>query len=808
MSFEGFQPIVMETFGGRVTLPDNSLEVPFGFAADELNCDFKPGRVFKRPGLTSVMGPFSGQFRAIDEYVTLAGDRRLLLLGNDGSIKKESGAYTTSTIDSNLYQVLPPVTPGMVSTTLFGRQFIAFSEDWTKGHLAPRHYNDTYLDRVAPSGPGEPPTLTDGGAGGGSEAGAYRCRVFFVTRSGYYTAPSPPSLPLTLAAGHKINVANIPIGPSNIVSRILAFTPVDETGNYFFIPGTTMQIADNTTTSVTGINFQDTALIAATPVSSSTDPEDDLLRQIELPPQAGVVAYKNRLAWWGERNYLVQNGDDGLYNMSFDGGFIGSRPTGWTEIASGESRGEPGGAVHNTLKITGDGTNQKGRLQNQGIVLGHVPAGKLIKIRVRASVDTTDQASAGTLHFFWTGTGAPVADFSIDVTAMSASEWRVFEGTILTAADNKPVSDWRFNLTSGGTGYGGTAINSTKAVHIDSIALFVDEEPVSGSLVRWSKVDDPEAYDGTFGIMNVAENNGQSIRAAFVLRDNIYFVKERSIYMTRDNGSTEPNEWTVEEISATVGTSSPRGVATGDGWAIIAARSGLYMFDGGVPIRISDKIQPDWDRINWDVGNTIWTKVDVESKRIFVGVCLDGDTDLDYIYYCRYDGDEPSTASNWSIWHNDLDPSANPNGLHIYCCVFSERGDGTRQTVFGLAGYLAKLDPTVKNDLVILPINSFYKTAPFGSSSGRNLIGYITMNVYGVGSLRFRAVDALGIEKDLRAVAMQNPSDHDVERIVRLIGERWAFKWGTTGLDQTWSMQKFVAYVNRKVGSPARGYGD
>src|SRR6185369_17229616 len=166
MSYEGFRPIIMETFGGRVTLPDNSLEVPFGFAADELNIDFLPGRVFKRPGLTSVMGPFSGAYLSFDEYVTLAGDRRLLLLSNDGALAKESGAYSTSTIDNQLYSVTPAVVPGMISATLFGRQFIAFSEDWTKGHLAPRHYNDTYLDRVAPSGPGEGPTLADGGAGG------------------------------------------------------------------------------------------------------------------------------------------------------------------------------------------------------------------------------------------------------------------------------------------------------------------------------------------------------------------------------------------------------------------------------------------------------------------------------------------------------------------------------------------------------------------------------------------------------------------------------------------------------------------
>jgi hypothetical protein len=39
------------------------------------------------------------------------------------------------------------------------------------------------------------------------------------------------------------------------------------------------------------------------------------------------------------------------------------------------------------------------------------------------------------------------------------------------------------------------------------------------------------------------------VRAAFLLRDQLYFVKEHSIYSTRDDGVNEPADWTLSEVS-------------------------------------------------------------------------------------------------------------------------------------------------------------------------------------------------------------------------------------------------------------------
>src|SRR6266568_3975668 len=64
------------------------------------------------------------------------------------------------------------------------------------------------------------------------------------------------------------------------------------------------------------------------------------------------------------------------------------------------------------------------------------------------------------------------------------------------------------------------------------------------------------------------------------------------------------------------------GVDTGEDWAVIADRAGLFIFDGGEPVKISQEIQPLWDTINWQYGYTLWVRVDTRAKRILVGVPL------------------------------------------------------------------------------------------------------------------------------------------------------------------------------------------
>jgi len=134
--------------------------------------------------------------------------------------------------------------------------------------------------------------------------------------------------------------------------------------------------------------------------------------------------------------------------------------------------------------------------------------------------------------------------------------------------------------------------NQNGQFYIDALEIFPTAQPANASLVRASRAEDPESYDGLDGMLSVAENNGQAIRAAFELRERLYFVKKHSMYVTQDDGTNEPALWDD------IGSFAARGDAVGAGrrlwrdWVVIAHRTGLYLFSGGEPVKIRRKFSP------------------------------------------------------------------------------------------------------------------------------------------------------------------------------------------------------------------------
>ena len=341
MSVESFSPLPLNVFGGWIALLDPS-DVPPGMSPNLGDVDFFPGGVRTRPGLAPQFPVLGGapQINGLKTYVTANLVQRLLALDSNGNLYKESspGALSLITpggVAPNLY---------LASTTLFGREYMAFADGVT-GQDMPRQFDDTYFDRVSQCGPAEGPSVADASSAGGISPGAHQCAVVFVTRQGYWTAPSPP-VTWTAAGNFKATVANIPTGPSNVVARLLAFT-ASGGANFYHVPAT-MAINDNTTTSLT-VDFTDTILLAGQSM-------DYLFGQIELPEQLGVAAYAERLFWWGERARM-----DNWRNLSFDGGWDASgngRPLGWQLDASfgaGGSREASDVAWGDAYRITADG---------------------------------------------------------------------------------------------------------------------------------------------------------------------------------------------------------------------------------------------------------------------------------------------------------------------------------------------------------------------------------------------------------------------------------------------------------------------
>ncbi|MFZ0978909.1 MAG: hypothetical protein WAN23_05835, partial [Candidatus Acidiferrales bacterium] len=307
----------------------------------------------------------------------------------------------------------------------------------------------------------------------------------------------------------------------------------------------------------------------------------------------------------------------------------------------------------------------------------------------------------------------------------------------------------------------------------------------------------------------IAENNGQGIRAAFTIRNNLYFVKERSMYVTANDGINEPALWQVEEVSNQVGTPSAHGVGIGEEWVVIAGRSGLYLFDGSEPTKISQEIQPTWDAINWEYGKLIWVQVDTQHKRILVGVPMGSATQPNQILMLDYTegfGDPlvamltaPERSRKWAPWNI----SANSCGL-------IERANGVAQIFFGSNNSSGKIYAltagTYSDDGVA--INSYYSTAFLAATglSGRNLFGYLTAYVQGSGSLAISAFtpgDASSLQ--LGSWTLGSPASRDMEQFTNVLAERASYLFGTNAAGSWFSLTKLVPWAKPDPFAIVRG---
>jgi hypothetical protein len=687
---------------------------------------------------------------------------------------------------SNLY---------LASATHFGREYMAFGDGIT-GQDLPRQYDDSHYDRVSQTGPAEGPAVADSGNGNISP-GVHQVVVVFVTRQGYWTAPSPP-VSWTAAGSKKVSLTNIPTGPANVVQRLLAFT-ASGGASFYHVPAA-MVINDNTTTSLT-VDFTDTILLSGVGM-------DYLFSQIELPEQLGVVDYAERLFWWGERASM-----DNWRNLGFVGGWDASgngRPLGWQidpTFGAGGSRESSDVIWGDAYRITADGvTVARGMISQSAIAdaAGNALCVNNTGYSVRARVKRTNNLSAGTLRInaYSPSIGQIGIGLAIN-TVQATTGYQEFTAQLLAPQTSLPA-DLTLRVYADGT-----PEPSSEAFLVDNIEVFLTNAPQNPSLVRSSGTEKPEAYDGVTGIMSIAENNGQGIRAAFKLRNYLYFAKERSLYVTATDGVNEPALWQVEEVSNKVGTPSAHGVGLGEGWVVIAGRSGLYLFDGGELVKISQEIQPTWDAINWQYGHRLWVQVDTQHKHILVGVPMGAATQPNQVLMLDYTegfGDPlaamlvaPERSRKWAPWT-----------IAANSCALIERTNGIAQIFFGSndsSSRIYALTPGHHSDDGAA-INSFYTTAFLAATglTGRNLFGFLTCYVQGAGSLELSVLSPGDVTSTpLGPWTLAVPASRDMEQFTNVLAERVSYQFGTNVAGSWFSLTKLVPWAKPDPFALVRG---
>ena len=586
-----------------------------------------------------------------------------------------------------------------------------------------------------------------------------------------------------------------------------------------------MVIADNTTTSLV-VDFSDAILLAGTNV-------DNLFKLIELGDCAGVLDYAQRLIWWGERNKM-----NNWVNLGFDGGFSGPSlphyPLGWTPDAIFA----PGGTDEENFvvwgaaySIVGNGTTPTRGLLTQSAVNDSLGA-PLIQANtdytVRARCARNALLSQGALHIHLFSASGGINTTGLQLTAAPLTTGYVEYTAQLTAPLTTIPSDLVLRVYADGTP------NQNGQFYVDAIEIFPSAQPVNASLVRASRVEDPESYDGIDGLLSVAENNGQAIRAAFKLRERLYFVKEHSLHVTQDDGTNEPSLWAVAEVSRKVGTPSVRGVGIGEDWVVIAHRTGLYIFSGGEPIKISQEIQPTWNQINWQYGHTLWVTVDTKERRIFIGVPLGSATSPNKILMLDYrdldDAEEIAGRPPINITYTgrktatDKTRKWSPWSIAANSCALIERVDGTAIVAIGggtpgigAGGATGKAyqlkDTQLSDDGTAIP--SYYTTHYFPEraveqalslGAHRKLFSYLTMFVEGAGNLSLTSfTDSASVPQTQQPLPLSSPSIKDLELPINVLGERVAFQVSTNQPGAWFRLQKFTPSVRVDPWAPVRG---
>jgi hypothetical protein len=572
--------------------------------------------------------------------------------------------------------------------------------------------------------------------------------------------------------GQYLSITNIPIGPSNVVARILAFT--GSNGSYFFylptvptiqgqIVATATQINDNTTTTAL-LDFSDTTLYNALSIDT---PGNTLSNQIVLDGALGFGFYGSRLVTYGQRN-RIQN----LLNLSFDGGYLPSAsaiPSGWvfggsatdTSTISQSSRfGFSWKIVCSSAAAGTYGLLSQSFFQDAyGAPIGQAKQTYSLRCWCVPSVIST----ATTLYVSITSSStgfSSIASISASGLVPSGS-WQTVNFS--AAMPSVIPADLTLKVYATTT----SALDVTFVV--DEISIIYAQNPFLDTLAYASYVNNPEGFDGVTGKFGPTDDT-KKIMDFVLLRDDLYFLTQDPsgrLHRTNDNGVTEPSGWTVHEVASNCGALSAFSTSksqnddqTGSGgeeFFVWASLSGPRICGGDQPWKIGQEIAPDWALLNPSGYKTIWCLNDNINRIIYFGLPLNLSITPSSVYTMSYRSldtayqisNSPPVRNSFSgrLLSTDNTRKWCPWSLALNCAALMLR-PGNFQVVFGSGqpsfGNVYTLNSTLYTDDDYGQISSFYTTFFFVNHEAeialqlgahRKMIEYVRLSATGVGNL-------------------------------------------------------------------------
>lgn len=473
-------------------------------------------------------------------------------------------------------------------------------------------------------------------------AGTRQAVCFFITETGYETGPNIPIVFNVASGTNSIQVSNVPIGPSNVIARGIAFTEAGQNGvpgaNFYVIEhdvtqtiGTTTTtlaqstiIRDNTTQSAT-FSFTDAVLLDSREIDVQGDNLFDL---IELGSSAWAVSYANRM-FYGLQLNKVQN----FVAMAFDSYVVPNQPAGWsapdstgslvTSTVTGFAY-----AINNTTAAT---IGTAGLIQQTAYqdFVGVPIIQQNTTYSVRVAARRVSASQVGNLVIDLSDGSTQYGSFTVPFSSMTTTT-AVFSGPLLTTPFTNSVNQGGAASIIGSVPSSlllrlyATNLGVLAGVEIDRVEVYPTATPFILAQVYGSYINRPESIDASAqgGIIDTSTENAQAVMGGFVMRDSLYLLKTQSWYSTESNPNSEPGGWGLKEVSNKVGAIGIHAYDVGEEWAVTACRAGIFGFNGGQPVKIMEEIYQVWDAINWDAGNTIVLRNDITNKRILCAIPL------------------------------------------------------------------------------------------------------------------------------------------------------------------------------------------
>jgi hypothetical protein len=466
------------------------------------------------------------------------------------------------------------------------------------------------------------------------DPGTYQGTIGFITRNGLWTFPAPPAIFTVPENTTSLQVTNMLLGPTNVVGRYIAITEAGQNGvpggNFFVLPTPVNFYSQNVKYTATATVINDNISASANlfftgAVLDSAEAIDaygyNLFNNIEIGDPGWTISYGAR-QWFG----LCVNKVQSFNNLSFDGGPPSGNPPGWsTPDVYGTVVPSPKfGNSYYIDNTSGGVLTQAGLITQTAYQDAYQDA--IIQpnttYSVRVTVSNPSGTKGGSLVIALVSAGVILGSYTLALSSMTTN-LEIYEGTLLTSSQPVIASGLLLEVYAANLAAGADIL-------LDRFDVIPTEIPILTTTVFGSYVGLPEQIDAITGTVGFASENQQPVNGAMVLYDTFYGLKAwsgktpgSSLYSLQKASDLEPAQWDEPEVAQRSGGAiGPLAFDLGEQWFLGGSRNGLYLFVGGQPGKIMQEIYQVWDAINWQSGQTIWVKVDLDARRIYVGVPL------------------------------------------------------------------------------------------------------------------------------------------------------------------------------------------